>query len=230
MMNANSTIAREILETFLSNKTIELVKKQFNSGEEIVLFEDHDITFRLYKGSDKVICFEFPLRHAGERQEDVNIPGVGDGYIMKEHRFFTPIGFYTYKKELFATSIQATILNHFEADFEIFLKSGTLKPKIAINKLSFLENAIIGAFSAEAAINLQRKTNSKFTSNGIKYYIAPAEDGDPQIFIDKEYEIDGDNCISIFLNDTETLSCNFDYSLEFEKLAPLKLFSMHKFY
>jgi hypothetical protein len=229
-MDSNSVIAKEILQTFLSIKTIELAKKLFSSSDEILMFEAHDITFRLYKGCNKVICFEFPLRHAGDQHEDVKIPGIGDGYITNEHRFFTPIGFYTIKKELFSTTIQATILNHFESDFDTFQRSGTIKSPIEVGRLTFTENAMIGAFSAEAAINIQKQTNAKFTSNGIDYYIALADDGDPQIFIDKGYEIDGDNCFSVFLNDAGTLYCNSDYGPEYEKLAPLKIFSMHKFY
>lgn len=229
MDQSSTKISYEIISTFLEDNTIEKAKKLFKTDEEKIHFESNDITYRLYKGGGNLICFEFPIRYAGEKGEDIEIPNIGKGNIQNEYRFFNPVGFFTFKKELFNTKCEAVVLNQFEAGFDSFKNNKKIHSSIPVSSLSFIENALIGAFSAEAIIHIKKNINCKFRSNGIDYYIVIADDGDPQIFVDKKYDIDGDNCMSIFLNDRQTLYANSDYEDIYNRISPLKIFSMNKF-
>src|ERR1700722_9662863 len=167
------TPPQEMIMAFLSKNVIDSAKGQFGSGIQKINIKMYDITFHLFRCADNVIAFEFPMNYAGEKGEDIDIPGVGSGYIRKDYRFYNPIGFFSLRNG----KVEAFILNLFMNEYNLLKSNNMIKIDIPLNTLDLLSNAIIGAFSAEAMIHVQRHQNCKFVANGLDYYVSLANDG-----------------------------------------------------
>ena len=220
---------QEIVRAFLNDSTIKQALTQFKNGTERTSIEITDITYRLRKETDNIICFEFPLYYKGDVTGKIQMPDLGEGYLMKEYLFYNPVGYFSFDKEIFSTKVKATILNYCEEEYAHLIESKQLISSIPVTTLSFVENCLVGAFSAEAIIHIKKNKNCSFKANGLDYYIVLADDGDPQVFLDRGYEINGDNCFSIFMSAKRTLFANSEYEEIYNSLAKLKIFSMHTF-
>lgn len=213
------TLKEELVSAIFNEDIIEAVELMFSEDEEVKLFDYNDITLKLYKGSSEAICLEIFVDY-----QDFD----KDTGINRIIRFNTPICFYFQSNDS-TTDVSAVILGYVENECNDLIEFTDFFPPINIEFLTLEENALIGAFSAESVIHIKKLKNCKFEANGYNFHITLAEDGDPQVFLDEEYDLDGDNCFAIYYKNEGMIRVPEDYGDEYNPLYYRRIFSMNKF-
>jgi hypothetical protein len=185
------TPRQEMVMTLFTKTTIDKVKEQFKNGDEITSVDSFDISFRLFKPTPNFINLELLIQTPIEAGEEQYIQGIGRGRLEKSVMFFKPIGYFTQKKGFLTTELEVTILKEFENDLDYLLNSGKISSNIKIHKLTLEENAVLAAFSMEAANNAQKYEDASFIANGLYCDIFMTFEGFPQVFLDDRYGLNG---------------------------------------
>jgi hypothetical protein len=94
--------------------------------------------------------------------EEQDFPGIGRGRMQTTVMFFKPVGFFTQKKGFLSTDIEVTVVKEFENDLDYLIKAGKVPSNIKTHKLTLEENAVLAAFSMEAANNAQKYEDALF--------------------------------------------------------------------
>ncbi len=192
------TIQEQFAKTLILDSTLEKVKKQFISKNEITPVDEFDMNFRLLFTGDTI---NLELLATGEL-----------GY------YFKPIGFYD-------NNLNVYILKEFENEMSNLINIGEVPGSLSVRKLSIEQNGLIGAFSIEAFTSARKMKDSSFRSNGLDYDIFMSFDGDPQVFLDDKYNFPG--VIAVYLLRGESKSINPTYSNKelFDNFSKKKLLS-----
>ena len=185
------TPIQEMVMTLFTKTTIDNVKELFKNGGEISSVDSIDMSFRLYKPTPNFINLELLIQIPIETGEEQDIHGIGRGRLEKSVMFFKPIGYFAQKKGFLTSELEITILKEFENDLDYLLKSGKISSNVKINRLTLEENAVLAAFSMEAANNAQKYEDASFTANGLYCDIFMTFEGFPQVFLDDRYGLNG---------------------------------------
>lgn len=183
------TTTQEMVSVLFEKDTLEKVKAQFKSGVEKSSIDSQDMTFRLFKTKFDNINLELLCSDA-------------------KGMFFKAIGFYRLENDRFSNyeRLTLTILNEFVNDYKSL--PNLASANINVKFMSIRENGIIGAFSRETvekAIEIHQEKQSKqhFThsdlkkydkslySNGLKIDVLLAFNGNPQSYLDDDYQVNG---------------------------------------
>lgn len=197
----NLDILGEMLLVFFDDKTKELVKNQFESRNQKIPLDTHDMNFRLYLSNNGSINLELLAQ---------NNLGM----------YFKPIGFY----EMMNGDLQLTILKEFEDTYHKYFRDET-----NVKFLSLKENAFIAAGSSDVASavkgmfgspkydrhmppSIENFQSENILSNGLNINIRTSMMGALETNLDDEkYEIDdsllimyqNNNGISLHATDSE---------------------------
>lgn len=225
------TATEEMVLALLNDDIIEKAKQLYKTGGDQIAMKIYDITFLLTRTTSNIVIVEFPLIYDDDNDDDelIETP-FGAGIKKRGYTFLNPIGFYTFTKEFLSTKIELTILRFCEDGYKSLLKQNKISTKLKINYPTLLHNAIIGAFSAEAAINIAKNKDCSFESNGLLFQIFKHEDGDSQIFLDKKYPLGRDLCIGIYYKDKNMFHANGVHDKAYLEYFQLNIFSLRKIY
>jgi hypothetical protein len=219
-------IDQKLVSAFLKNETIKIATYLLDSIEQTRNVEFYNFGFLLTKTTANVVTFEFQI--------------ITRSSVNKITVFSQPIGYFAKNSN---KDVVATILYEFEEEYNFLVGQNKITHTVKVEKLTLFKNAIIGAFSAECFINLQLIKDCTFSANGLEYYIVVADDGEPQVFLDRKYNLSrkfafniigdiswsGDNCIAIYTPSNKTLYSNVIYAQDWNKLYSLGIFTINKF-
>jgi len=224
----------ELVKSLFDDVAISKVKKLIKSGDDKIALELFDMTFRLFKPTGQNINLELLT------QTIIDKPKINKISKMVTH--LQPVGFYTWESGFFSNKISVNILNEFESIVEGMIKGNKISSSIKINKLSFIQNAIIGGFSMDTFIEVEKiysemennnslgvtEYDKKITVNGIEINLIMSFDGFPQMFV-----IDDSNKsipIGAFPKTSGNISCNPARALDadFHKFYNMGLLSAFK--
>lgn len=205
------TILQQIVTTLISEKTIQLVEKQFKDNIPVVPLESNDMSFRLFKTTSEHINLELLIQ-------------------MQHTAFMKPIGYYTLTKGFFTNTVEVTVLKEFEEELNIIQRSHKISSKIKINKLSLIENALISAYSMEAVLHaVNHKDVQSIQINGLDVDILMTYDNEyPQFFLHDKYGIRGHIAAYFFRGQNQGIAPNIDYEKTSHKLNNMGLYSAFK--
>lgn len=221
------TPSQEMVMTLFTKETIDKVREQFKSGIEIVPNESFDMNFRLFKPKANNINLELLIQMPIDTGEIQDVPGIGRGRIQRTVMFFKVIGFFTLKKGFFSSDIEVTILNEFESDFDLLVKEGKIPANINTHKLSLKENAVLAAFSMEAAKHAQKYEDASFKANGLYCDIYMTFEGFPQVFLDDRYGLNGP-IAAYLIREQNSVNPIVQYKELFDKYNEMSLMTAFK--
>ncbi|TAL56321.1 MAG: hypothetical protein EPN85_15135 [Bacteroidetes bacterium] len=217
------TIEQEMTSVLFLKETIEKAKNQFKNGPEIIPLEVSDMTFRLFKATDFNVNLEALIEMRIENTgEEIDVSALGKGVKGTMHKFvmfFKPIGFYT----LNDGNIEITIVNEYEKEMNFLIENKKITPSVKVNKLSFRENALIGAFSKETRLEAFKNIDRSFISNGLMLDIYMTNVGYPEVFLDDKYEVEGAIAIYRLHDKPWGIDPVVNYKEIFDKLWSMKL-------
>lgn len=189
----------EMLLVLFNKETIDEVKKQFNSGNQLTPIDSRNMNFRLFLSKKGNINLEVFVKN-------------------KSGMYFKPIGFY----EIENNNISVTIFKEFERVFREDLT--LLNNSIKVKYLSLIENGYIAAGSLDAVPVVQDMFNNppernndaplgyeyyqskKFTSNGLEISIKTSMMNSLETLLDEDdYELD-DECLLIMYSNNDGIS------------------------
>jgi hypothetical protein len=217
------TAKQEMLLTLLDKKTIDRVVEQFASGKEKVFIDNFEMYFRLYKSKANSINLEVFVQHSLGAGPEENLAGLGLGRIEIIANFWQPIGFFSKNSAL---EIEVTTLKKFENELDIVLDERN--SSIKINKLDLRSNAVVAAFSVEAAANANYKKDTSFLCNGLECDIFMTHDrAYPQFFLNDKYGIPEAIC-AYWVENESSLNPTIEYKELFDDLHSMELLSAFK--
>ncbi|XQP83961.1 MAG: hypothetical protein ACOJUL_13235 [Candidatus Pollutiaquabacter aromativorans] len=221
------TPTQEMVMTLFTKETIDKVKEQFKNGKEIVSNESFDMSFRLFKPTANYINLELLIQMPIETGEEQDFPGIGRGRMQTTVMFFKPVGFFTQKKGFLSTDIEVTVVKEFENDLDYLIKAGKVPSNIKTHKLTLEENAVLAAFSMEAANNAQKYEDASFIANGLYCDIFMTFEGFPQVFLDDRHGLNGP-IAAYLLREQNSVNPIVQYKELFDKFHSMSLMTAFK--
>lgn len=221
------TPTQEMVMTLFTNETIIKVKEQFKNGKEIVSNESFDMSFRLFKPTANYINLELLIQMPVETSEEQDIPGIGRGRMQKTVMFFKPIGFFTQKKGFLSNEIEVTVVKEFENELDALMNAGKIPSNIKTHKLTLEENAVLAAFSMEAAMHAQKYEDASFFANGLYCDIFMTFEGFPQVFLDDRHGLTGP-IAAYLLREQNSVNPIVQYKELFDKFHSMSLMTAFK--
>lgn len=128
---------------------------------------------------------------------------------------------------MFKTKIGITVLKEFEDNLSRLINRSNVKIGTQLNRLSLEDNALLAAFSVEAALNANKYRDISFEANGLFCDLIMTYEGVPQFFLNDKYGVkdafavyhaDGEGIISPIIKYKKL----FDRFLDMELMTGVK--------
>lgn len=203
----------QLTKALFEHQTIDTLIKCIKDDTRISSVELFDLDFRLYKNKKGLYNLEVLI-------------------FDDKGAYFKPIGYYEIiKKGWFSRNkITLTILREFELSFE---KNNFYNNRIfEVKFLDIQSNGLIAGCSFEIINSLQRSFSTRqdqfLISNGLNLELIIALDGNPQLYLDDRYGIEG--ALIVYVNNNNGLGINpaIKYTSKFKELEQLELFTAFK--
>jgi hypothetical protein len=223
------TVSQEIAMSLFTKETLQQVKAQFKSGENRTPIECFNMSFRLFRASEENINLELLIQMAlpDDGYEEVDLGTFGKARSTQSVMFFKPIGFFKLKKNFFSEELDVTIVKEFEKDLDYLIENKKIPSGVITNKLNFVENAVLAAFSMEALLRAQKYEDVSFYANGLKADIFMSFDGYPQVFLDDSYNFPGP-IAAYMIRETNSVNPIIDYQDIFNRFNRMSLMTAFK--
>jgi len=228
-------IREDFVRTLFNESVISKVQGLIESEEEKLPFEMFDISFVLQRATNDNINLEVMTQTPFGESNSQNGPARLITYLL-------PVGFYTWSGNMSARIVNIHVLHEYEETVNKLNCEANLPASCETRRLSFPENALIGAFSMDNMLDVYTiyqglelversdisTLDKKFVSNGLKTEILISFDGLPQIFVRNE----SGELIPIggFPRSSEGVKCSpsRQFSDEYNRLHEMGLMSAYK--
>lgn len=222
------TPSQEITLTLFTKETLAKVKDQFKSKTERVPHESFDMSFRLFRTNAGNINLEILVQmELPDQNSEVDFGSFGKARTSQHVMFFKPIGYYKVTNGFFSDKLEVTVVNEFEQGLDYLNSNNLIPSNLTVHKMTFLENAILTAFSMEALIRAVKYEDSSFYANGLKADLFMSFDGYPQVFLDDRYNFPGP-IAAYMLRERNAISPILEYEDIFDKFHQMSLMTAFK--
>jgi hypothetical protein len=214
---------QEIVKELFNEQIIGDAKKLFVSNNEIGNVKS-ELPLRLFKSKANTINLELIVQKRIETNTVTEL-----GRMVKIFDYAQPIGYYTFQKGIFKTTVEITITKEFESSYDFLYQNNLVNRSYKVNKLSLMENILIGAVSIEATIKAELLADCSFCSNGFDYDLFMSSDNEyPQCYLDDKYNVQGPIIAYLFRKQNRPINPMIKYQESFNSLFNRSLLTAYK--